>query len=253
MNTAQTILDMKVPEGRMGLIFMGQAGFILKSPKGELMGIDLYLSDFCERYFGLKRLTPQILKPDEIEFDYLLCSHAHYDHFDPDSVPVMLSGSRTRFYCSINCVEECARYGIPESRCIVLHEGELISIGSFTVLPVPGDHGDDAPDALGLYIRCGEKSFYLAGDTCWREDYAKEMAKYPVDFCAAPINGVDGNMNAEEGAAFFKTVRARLSMPCHFWTFAEQGGDPNAFMEAMKRDEDHPAFILMAQGETILI
>lgn len=87
---ANRLITLNVPQGSLAVCFIGQAGVIIKTPAGELAGIDLYLSDCCNRFFGFKRLMPKLLSPDELEFDFVISTHAHYDHFDPDSIPPLL-------------------------------------------------------------------------------------------------------------------------------------------------------------------
>lgn len=252
-HTAQKILAMPVPEGTLGVFFMGQAGVILKSPSGQLLGVDLYLSDCCQRYFGFKRLMPQLLLPGELELDALVTSHAHYDHFDVDSVPMLLSNSRTHLYAAADCVQECQRLGIPVGKYTVLKKQQEQSAGDFTILPVDCDHGELAPDALGLYIRCGEKTVYLAGDTCFREDIALQMKQLPITLAIAPINGAFGNMNSEDAAKFFRILDPECCMPCHYWNFAQHQGDPNAFIQIMETENPRQAYVLMCPGEGMLI
>lgn len=252
MELAEKILTMRVPEGRVGLIFLGQAGFVLKAPDGTLMAIDPYLSNCCERYFGFKRLMPQLLLPGQLEFDYVVTSHAHYDHFDVDSMPMLLSNGKTRLLTAADGVVECQRLGIPEEKYTVIRKDECCEAGTFRVLGVACDHGQLAPDALGLYISCGEKHLYFAGDTCFRPDIAKDMARRPIDFAAAPINGAFGNMDSAQAADFFKIVKPKLCAPCHYWNFAQHLGDPNAFIQAMSED-GAPDYLLLYPGEAIVI
>ena len=40
----------------VGICFLGQAGFIFKTPDHQLIAVDPYLSNCCERYFGFKSL-----------------------------------------------------------------------------------------------------------------------------------------------------------------------------------------------------
>ncbi len=251
--TAEAIASLRVRDGELGVVFMGQAGFILKSPSGQIMGVDLYLSNCCERYFGFKRLMPYLLAPEELALHFLLASHAHYDHFDPDSVPALLASGNTRLLIARDCVAECERLGIRENRYAVLTEGQRVEAGDFTILPIPCDHGRDTPDALGFLIACGGRRFCLAGDTCLRRDYAHAMADMRIDFCAAPINGAFGNMDARDAAEFFGIVRPRVCMPCHYWNFARHLGDPNAFIEAMDALPDRPDTLLMRPGEAYII
>ena len=80
------------------LTFAGQAGFIIESECGYRIGIDLYLSDCCDRYFGFKRLMPYLYNPLDLDLNLLIATHAHYDHFDPDSVPLIMSNPKTKLY-----------------------------------------------------------------------------------------------------------------------------------------------------------
>lgn len=244
---------LQVPQGSVGVIFLGQAGFLLKSPEGRLMAIDPYLSNCCERYFGFKRLLPQLLLPGELELDYVVASHAHYDHFDVDAMPMLLSNAKTHLMTAADGVVECQRLGISEKKYTVIRKSQTTIAGDFTVLPVNCDHGELAPDAAGLYITCGEKTLYFAGDTYYRPDIAEEMSQLPIDFAAAPINGAFGNMNGEEAASFFQIVKPKLCVPCHYWNFAQHMGDPNSFIQAMDAAQEAPEYMLMYPGEAIVI
>lgn len=248
----EKIHALPVPEGHVGVIFIGQAGFILKSSTGELLAVDPYLSNCCERYFGFKRLMPMLLLPGEIEFDYVVASHGHYDHFDVDSIPMLLSNGKTHLLTAADGVPECRRLGIPEEFYTVICKEEKYHAGAFCIQTVDCDHGELAPDALGLYITCGEKHLYFAGDTCYRRDIAEKMSKLPVDFAAAPINGAFGNMDGKEAADFLQIVKPKLCVPCHYWNFAQHMGDPNAFIQQMDA-QDVVKYLLMCPGEAIVI
>ena len=58
------------------LFFAGQAGFIIETTNGYRIGIDLYLSDCCERYFGFKRLMPYLYNPMHMKLDLIVATHA---------------------------------------------------------------------------------------------------------------------------------------------------------------------------------
>jgi len=243
---------MQVPKGKMGVIFMGQAGLIIKTPEGELAGIDLYLSDCCERYHGFKRLMPKLISDTDIEFDYIIATHSHYDHFDVDAIPQLLAPAKTKFYGALDCEAECKRLGIRDEKITYLEKGKPVTAGSLTITPVACDHGELAPYAVGLLIECDGKTLYLAGDTCYREDYAKEMAKQDIDIMFAPINGAFGNLNEAEAAKTFSIVKPKLCVPCHYWNFAIHGGNPQIFLDEMQKHPDLTVK-LMTQGESVII
>ena len=48
-------------------------------------------------------------------------------------------------------------------------------------------------------------------------------------------------------------IKPKLAIPCHFWNFAEHGGEPDKFVKEMKNTYQSENFILMPLGETIRI
>ena len=52
-----SMLDAAVPNGSLGLWWLGQAGFAFKTPAGRIVYVDPYLSDAVERLHGFKRLS----------------------------------------------------------------------------------------------------------------------------------------------------------------------------------------------------
>lgn len=235
----------------MKLTFAGQAGFILQTEDGYKVGIDLYLSDCCNRYFGLKRLMPYIFNPMELELDLLIATHAHYDHFDPDSIPLMMGNGRTELLCACDCKEEAEKLSLDESRIAYLKTGDVFRNDRIAIKAMPCDHGDEAPEAIGLLIEADGKRIYIAGDTCYREDYFENKALSGADVFIMPINGAFGNLNETEGAKAAGMIKAKLTIPCHFWNFAAHFGSPHLFMEEM--DEHYPnlKYNLMRPGETV--
>lgn len=232
---------------KLTLTFAGQAGFILESSSGYKIGIDLYLSDCCYRYFGFKRLMPYLYNPLELKLDLLVATHAHYDHFDPDSVPLMMSDAKTELLCAYDVKAEAERLNLEEDRITYIKEGEVFDNGNVKIKAMPCDHGAETPDAIGLLIECDGKRIYITGDTCYREDYFKSSELENLDVLIMPINGAFGNLNEKEGARAAKLINPKLAIPCHYWNFAQHGGNP---FEFIKEAED-VNYILMRPGETI--
>ena len=233
------------------LTFAGQAGFILQTKAGYRVGIDLYLSDCCNRYEGLKRLMPYVFQPTELDLDLLIATHAHYDHFDPDSVPLLLADPKTRLLCAYDCKVEAERLHLDESRITYLKVGDVFENEELKLTAILCDHGDEAPEAIGLLIEVDGKRIYIAGDTCYREDVLGMECLAGVDVFILPINGAYGNLNEVEGAKAAGKIQAKLTIPCHFWNFAEHFGNPYLFMEEMTEKNPGLTYNLMRGGETI--
>lgn len=232
---------------------LGQAGFVFKSKKGMLLGLDLYLSYCVERvegHVGYKRLLPVILRPSDVEFDYIIATHPHFDHFDMDAIPTMMANHRTKLFASIDCQKEIRRMMMTDENTTYVQVGDHCEAGDFSLDFVFCDHGTGAPDAVGVVISVDGKKIYIAGDTCLRLDKTDEIKKYgPFDVMIAPINGAYGNLNEKECVELSKALEPKLTIPCHYGMFASHGGNPGLFMEYMKKELPNREFLLMAMGE----
>ena len=241
------------PNGAAHIFSVGQAGFIIKSAGGQLLAVDLYLSDSVERlegHAGFKRLLPKILDPSELIFDAVICTHPHPDHFDPDSVPGLLACGKTKLLCSVDCGKLISDLNMEQhsSRITYVRPGDSFDIGDFHIDFVNCDHGDGAPDAVGVVVTVDGRRIYEAGDTCLRLDRVCEIRDIgDIDVLIAPINGAYGNLDEEDCVRLASELRPGVTVPCHYGMFASHGGDVGKFYALMK-DRALP-FLLMRQGE----
>lgn len=241
-----------VSQGEVGVFFLGQAGFVFKTSKNELIAVDPYLSDCCNRYFGFKRLMPYLLSADEVIFDYVIATHAHFDHFDPDSIPTLLSNGRTRFIGAKDTAEECARLGIKDNLTFI-GVGDTLTLGSTLLRAVRCDHGKDTPHAIGLLLEIEGKRIYIMGDTAYRPEWLTDEALQGVDLLILPINGAFGNLNEREGALVVKALSPKMAVPCHYWNFAQHFGSPALFISEMEKNCPSESYTLMRQGEGMIL
>lgn len=228
----------------------GQAGFIIKSSKGQLLAIDLFLSNCVERlerHKGFKRLLPQILNPSALVFDVIICTHPHLDHFDIDAVPEMMSKG-AKLFASVDSeklVKQLQMEYYSESITYV-KPGDKAKIGDFDIIFTDCDHGTGAPDAVGVVIKTDGKIIYEVGDSCLRLDRVSEIPQ-PLDILISPINGMYGNMDSEDTAKLAEMLCPVLTIPCHYGMFASHGGDLKRFYDVM--DKKRLPFLIMQQGE----
>ena len=241
------------PLGVTRLWSLGQAGFVVQSAAGRLLAIDPYLSECVERIEAnpaFKRLLPRLLDPADIEFDVLVCTHAHVDHFDVDSVPALLANRRTRLFCSKGCAPlvDGLHLGFHAPQIAFVAPGDSISVDGFSIDFLPCDHGTAAPDAVGLSVRVDGFTIVEAGDTCLRLDWLDRFPK-PIDILLAPINGAFGNLSERDCATLAGALAPRLTVPCHYGMFAAHHGDPGLFCSEM--DARRLPWLLLRQGEAL--
>lgn len=252
---AGQISDMRVLRRSAAAWWLGQAGFALKTPAGEVVLVDPYLSDSCEREHGLKRLSASPLRPEDARADWVLFTHEHTDHLDPDTVEAVARNCPTcRFAGPAGCREPLAALGISPGRFTLLTPSAIHNLGGFSVRAAPADHGDYSPSALTLLVEIEGLGILFTGDTSLRPDLLKGLLDRPIDLLLPCINGGFGNMGHIDAARLVQAVKPRRAAPCHFWTFAEQGaGDPWGFVQACKFLCPDVSAVLLKPGEPLIL
>ena len=232
------------------LFAAGQAGFIVKSSSGQLLAIDLYLSNCVERlegHKGFKRLLPQLLDPADLDFDVIICTHPHLDHFDIDAVPEMISKGG-KLYASIDCEKLVKQLQMEyyEDSITYVKPGDHYISGDFDLTFVNCDHGQGAPDAVGVVVKVDGKTIYEVGDSCLRLDRVNEIPQ-PLDVLISPVNGMYGNMNSADTVQLAEVLNPEVVIPCHYGMFASHGGDLKRFFDLTT--EKQISALIMQQGE----
>ena len=251
----QEIQASEVPEGSVCMWWLAQAGFAFKSSAGKVVYVDPYLSDAVERLFGFKRLCLPPIVAEDVRADLLILTHEHADHLDPDALPVIARNNpQCRFAGPGGCSEGLAQAGISADRTIVLEPNRTYDIEQVAVHTVPADHGDYSASALGLLLDFRGVRVLLTGDTSLRPGLFQPLFDLKPDVMFPCINGVFGNMGHVDAARLVQQAQPRYAIPCHYWTFAEQGGgDPGGFLYACKQFCPDVQALLLKPGEAFRV
>jgi len=241
-----------VPQGCLAIYWLSQAGFVFKSPSGRVVYIDPYLSDVVERLFGFKRMMACPIPAEEVDADLLICTHEHFDHLDIDGLPIVAKNPRVKFAGPIECVKEFKKMGIAPERCILLEEGKEIWLDGIGIHVVFADHGELAPDAVGVVLEMDKVKVYHTGDTAYRPVEFEPAIKLRPHVLVPCINGRFGNLNAHEAALLTQAVKPQLAIASHFWMFVEHNGDPSGFLEDCARLAPEVQTLVMKPGERLL-
>lgn len=246
---AQRIQETEVGNGCVVLFWLGQAGFAFKTSSARIAYIDPYLSDAVEHAFGFKRMMGCPISADEVAADLVLCTHEHLDHLDTDALPVIARNNAAHFAGPRECVRIFREIGIPEDRCHLLEEGKQIEVAGVYAAGMYADHGDLAPDAIGIVLDFDGIKIYHTGDTAYRPREFQAAVRMQPDVLLPCINGRYGNLNSEEAALLARDVNPRIVIASHFWMFVEHDGDPAAFLEHCARLAPGTQAMVMKPGE----
>ncbi len=237
-------------KNNIAIWWLGQAGFAIKTDRGKVIYIDPYLSDAVERLCGFKRLSLSPIKAEEVKADFVICTHDHPDHLDPEAIPMIAKNCKAKFIGPPSCLVKFEALGI-KSECIMkLETGKAIVEEGFSIAGVFADHGELSPDALGVLFNFGRVVVYHCGDTAYRPEKMDYVKSKQPEVIISPINGQFGNLDEKEAVLLSKYMSAKLVIPSHFWMFAEHNGNPARFMEIAEK-EGIPVRLL-SPGETFI-
>jgi L-ascorbate metabolism protein UlaG (beta-lactamase superfamily) len=223
--------------GTLAVWWLGQSGFLVKSPRGVLL-IDPYLSEhLTAKYAGTGRehvrMTAAPCRGGDLGMvDLVLASHKHSDHLDPGTLPALLAAAPRAALALPEAIEGHAEgLGLPAARRIGMVAGMMIEAAGFRVRAVPAAHeGLDTDGAgrhlyLGFVVEAEGRRLYHSGDSLAYDGLAGWLGDAPFDATFLPINGRDpargvpGNMTAAEAVDLALAVRPRWVVPHHYDMF----------------------------------
>lgn len=252
---AQDLQQAPPKGGAVRLYWLGQAGFAFRTAAGRRVFLDPYLSDACERLFGFKRLSLPAIRADEVDADWVVLTHEHADHLDPDAIPeIAKRNPRCRFAAPAGCMAGLGEAGVAPDRRVLLEANRRHDLGDLVIHTAPADHGDHSATALVLALEFGGVRILASGDTSWRPVLFQPLVDLKPDVVLPVINGVFGNMNHIDAAMLVAQAKPRIAIPCHFWTLAEQGaGDPGGFIHACGKFCPQVNALLLRPGEGLTV
>ena len=166
---------------------------------------------------------------DEVEADYVLITHAHYDHVG-QAVEIL---KRTGATCISN-PEICAWIGKQGLKVQSVKIGEGFDFPFGRVEPTKAEHGSAfkdgtaGGDAVGFVIKTlAGKHIYLAGDTRLFPGMTK-IGKNGIDLAVLPIGG-HYTMDPSDALEAVKMLKPKQVVPIHFDTFDLIKQDPFAW------------------------
>jgi L-ascorbate metabolism protein UlaG (beta-lactamase superfamily) len=219
--------------GELGITFIGHSGFLIQIG-GKNALID---PNFANWIFILKRLRRPGLRLRELPpIDYVLVSHAHFDHLHKPSLRRIAKLTR--------------RLGGPAPTVIVpKHVGEIVDCLGFRrviemewwqslrdnsgleITHTPANHWgarlihDNHRGFGGFVLRNGEHSIYHSGDTAYFRGFAEIGRRLRPETALLPIGAYEPpsfrnvHTSPEDALQGFLDLGAERMIPMHYGTF----------------------------------
>lgn len=203
----------------MKITWLGQAGLLFDNGKTKIMA-DPYLSNSVEKVEPNNfRRIPVKEEFFKIEPDFMIFTHDHLDHYDPETAPMFLcEGRKHMTVLSPASVCKKARALGGGHNYVLFDRGTEWTDAGFRFKAVMASHSD--PCAIGVIIEdfSEGKTYYITGDTLYNSRIFEEIPEN-IDIVFLPINGVGNNMNETDAVRFFRACGARRAVPYHVGMF----------------------------------
>ena len=162
---------------------------------------------------------------NNIEPDFMIFTHDHLDHYDPETAPVFLGESRKPMtvLCPFSVWQKARCHGKNHSYVLFNRHTEWTDKG-IRFCAVRAVHSDAY--AIGVIIEdlAENKVYYVTGDTLYSKEIFSDLPEN-IDLVFLPINGVGNNMNATDAVRFFHACGARRAVPYHVGMFDNKSPD----------------------------
>ena len=236
------------------LYWLGQAGFLVRSPSTSFL-IDAYLSDrLAEKYRGhifphIRQVEPPITVAEIPAIDFVFCTHHHGDHLDiPTIIEVAHKFPSARFVVPAASELEVGRAGLRKEQVIWAEADSVIRLTeTLTVTPIKAAHEGFEYDQLGRHrflgylIQVEAGLIYHSGDTVRYPGLKEQLAQLGPQLALLPVNGrraelreqnIAGNLTLEEAIQLCVEAGIPALIAHHFGMFSFNTIDPKLIDQA---------------------
>ena len=226
----------------MKVTWYGESGFCIEA-EGKRLLIDPYFSDAL----GKKREDRHRLVPVSEEwltasYDYLLFTHCHIDHTDPETVETLLAANPHLILAGPRSSLQLLPFAPLWAE---LREGAEARFGPFRVTALPAIHSDRF--ALGYRVEVEGKTLYFSGDTALLSGLQERVPQKPDAAFLCFNAGVGKNMDEKDAVRLALVIRPGIVIPFHYGILPG-GVEPGRFCQLLT--EAGVPWYLPGYGET---
>src|SRR5512136_1594971 len=138
--TIQQVRQHPTPPGHLTLWWLGQAGFLAKTPGGQVVALDPYLTNSCkvigeQNGFNFDRLVPPPMRPEELaQVDAWLFTHSHQDHCDPETLAAARgAGGHGPYLAPPETIDKLRALGVPASEMLMIWPNKTHTMGDLSI------------------------------------------------------------------------------------------------------------------------
>jgi len=178
--------------------------------------------------FGIRRQKPALIPQLLPQIDYILISHAHYDHLDTRTL-------RRLHRNAVVILPENAKKILGnmyfKEKIELKHEDKLKK-DNFEIMALPVKHNKGRSllypntETSSYFFKIKDKTFYFCGDSAYFEGFKEYGQRFDIDYAFMPIGGYEPrillknvHMDTKEAVKAFLDLNAKYIIPMHYATF----------------------------------
>ena len=227
----------------------------------------LFDPNFSHRIKIARRAVDLPIQPEEIRnLDLILITHAHYDHFDLDSLKRL--SKQTQIIVPEGCRSLVEKLGF--SAVTEMSWNQAIEVGGLKIEAVRPAHWgrrspwDDSDRGYNSYLLSKNgRTILFAGDTGYSKVFGEKGKEQNLSLVFFPISAYKpdwfqaNHCTPEQALQMFQESRARYMIPIHWGTFIlshEPLEEPLERLKAeVKRLGLEDRVIILQQGESFTV
>jgi L-ascorbate metabolism protein UlaG (beta-lactamase superfamily) len=186
------------------------------------------------------------VKSGDVKADYVLVSHAHFDHMGEAAAIAKASGG-----LAITTAEVAGELQKQGADTHALHIGGKHAFDFGYIRATPAFHGSGVPGghACGFIVNFYGKRVYFPGDTGLFGDMKLLGELEALDMALLPI-GDNFTMGIDDAVVAVKLLRPKVAIPMHYNTWPLIEADPNLFKDKVEA-ETGTKVVILRPGESI--
>lgn len=180
-------------------------------------------------------VDPYNLTDETHDADFVLVTHAHYDHFSPEDI-ARVAKEGTELVAPASMADDASQAGLPYRS---VEAGQRLELADIAVEVVPAYNVE--PERQGFHPKPREwvgyvltvdgSRIYIAGDT----DQNPDNSEISCDIALIPIGGTY-TMDPHQAATLINTISPRVAIPTHYGSVAGSMDDPDTFKAEVNSD-----------------
>ncbi|WP_435357854.1 MBL fold metallo-hydrolase [Emticicia sp. SJ17W-69] len=250
------------------IVWLGHASFFI-----QLNGIRILIDPMFYNLAVAKRYSELPIDPTKFHnINYILVSHAHYDHCDKKSIKLLTKNNpNAQILCGLN-LEKLLRKWLPNKTQSAGWYQQYSTEKDLKITFVPSRHWAnrspfDVNNTLwgGFVIECSGKTIYFSGDSGYGSHYTEIAEVFPsIDIALIGAGAYaptwfmgQHHQDPHQALQAFHDTKAKTFIPFHYGTFDsadEPMGEPEEILSQLNADgKINNQLRFLKLGETHLV